>query len=47
MLRNRELTIETAAGTTTRTLTEQEALAELRDTFGLQVPPGTALHVPE
>jgi N-hydroxyarylamine O-acetyltransferase len=47
MLRNRQLTIETAAGTTTRTLSEQDVVAALRDTFGLQLPPGTTLQVPE
>lgn len=47
LLRNRELTVETASGTTTRTLSADEVLRELRDTFGVQLPPGTELNVPE
>jgi N-hydroxyarylamine O-acetyltransferase len=46
-LRNRELTIETAEGTTKLTLTESQVLAHLRDTFGVQLPADVALVVPD
>jgi N-hydroxyarylamine O-acetyltransferase len=46
-LRNRELTVETAEGITTRVLTEQDVRHELRRTFGVHLPAGTVLKVPE
>ena len=46
-LRNRVLTVETADGITTRVLTEDEILRELRESFGVQLPAGTVLEVPE
>jgi N-hydroxyarylamine O-acetyltransferase len=47
LLRNRELTVETEGGMTTRRLSEREVEDELRETFGLHLPPGTVLNVPE
>jgi N-hydroxyarylamine O-acetyltransferase len=47
MLRNRQLTLETAGGITTRTLSSDEVLRELRETFGVQLPADTVLTVPE
>jgi N-hydroxyarylamine O-acetyltransferase len=46
-LRNRELTVETAAGITTRVLTEQEVRDALRETFGVELAPGTPVNVPQ
>lgn len=45
LLRNRELSIETSTGMTTRTLTVEEIPDVLRDTFGLQLPAETRLPV--
>jgi len=46
LLRNRELTIESADGTTTRTLTDAEVLDALRDVFGVNLPPDITLEIP-
>jgi N-hydroxyarylamine O-acetyltransferase len=46
-LLNRELTIETGTGVTTRVLTENEALAALGETFGVTLPPDLVVKVPE
>jgi len=46
LLRNRELTIESADGTTTRTLTDAEVLAALRDVFGVNLPKDLTLEIP-
>jgi N-hydroxyarylamine O-acetyltransferase len=43
LLRNRELSVETSVGITTRTLTDEEVPQVLRETFGLQLPAGTML----
>lgn len=45
LLRNRELSVETSAGTTTRTLTLEEVPVVLRETFGLQLPADTKLPI--
>jgi N-hydroxyarylamine O-acetyltransferase len=42
ILRGRELTIETES-ITTRTIQDDELLDVLRETFGIELPPGTAL----
>jgi N-hydroxyarylamine O-acetyltransferase len=46
ILRNRDLTIETGETTTTRTITDDELLDVLRDTFGLDFPAGTTFTGP-
>jgi N-hydroxyarylamine O-acetyltransferase len=46
-LLDRELTIETATGVTTRVLPESEVLQALSETFGLALPPDLVLKVPE
>lgn len=47
LLRNRELTVETAEATSTRTLAPAQVIDVLRELFGLELAPGTALNVPE
>jgi len=47
LLRNLELSIETSAGITTRTLTERDLPEVLRETFGVELPVGTRLPVLE
>ena len=43
ILRNRELTIDTGTSLTTRTVADKELLDVIRETFGLELPPGTEL----
>ena len=43
LLRNQELTIETAEGTTRATLTPAQVVDALRATFGINLPPGTSI----
>jgi N-hydroxyarylamine O-acetyltransferase len=45
-LLNRELTIETGTGVTTRVLTEKEALDALGETFGVTLPSDLVVKVP-
>lgn len=47
LLRNRELTIETMETTTRQTLAPRQVMEVLRDTFGIELAPGTVLNVPE